>query len=242
MDLAPNGSSRYGSPMAQGDQARMLPARVTEVKALSELVLGVKMQAPSDFDWSPGQHLALRSAPDAEELAYYSIASIPNEQEPGAFDLAVSEAAMRVDGLNQPGAQLWIEPAQGGVPAAILGAAHLVLIGMGTGVAPLRALAQAQARKQGRVTLIQGARRFADCLFFDEFQQRRGQLFEYFPVLSGAEESWRGRVGRVQQHLTQVVDLNAGYCVCGSSAMVEEVKRLLLAEGVAEASIFAEGY
>lgn len=228
--------------MAQGDQSQIFPARVTQVEPLSELVLAVKIQAPVDFEWTPGQHLSLRAAPDAVELSYYSIASIPKDSEPGVFELAVSESAMRLAGLREEGAQLWGAPAQGGVPPVITEAAHLVLIGMGTGIAPLRALVHARQGMQGSVSLVQGARRFADCLFYDEFQRMRGAQFDYFPVLSGAEESWQGRVGRVQQHLSQIIDLRAGYCVCGSSAMVEEVKALLLAAGVDEVSIFSEGY
>src|SRR5690606_3234045 len=92
------------------------------------------------------------------------------------------------------------------------------------------------------ITLVQGARRFSDCLFFGEFQGLRNARFEYRPVLSGQNESWDGRLGRVQQHLENLASPEASYCVCGSRIMVDEVREMLVLAGARPEAVFCEGY
>ena len=228
--------------MGGQDTPDFSPARVVEVRRLSDRVLWITLSGPSDFRWTPGQHVAVSSRPSGEEPSYYSIASAPILQTPGRFDLAVSEAALRVGELLSPDSEVWLSQAGGGVPSEFLNAGHLVLVGMGTGVAPLRSIVHAAADHDQRITLVQGARRLSDCLFFDEFQALRSERFEYRPVLSGKDESWDGRLGRVQLHLENLATTQASYCVCGSRAMVEEVRAMLIRSGALPESIFGEGY
>ena len=217
-------------------------ARVLEVRRLSDRVLRITLSGPADFLWTPGQHVAVSARPSGEEPSYYSIASAPTPQAPGRFDLAVSETALRVGALLSPDSEIWLSRAGGGVPSEFLSAEELVLVGMGTGVAPLRSIVHAATNRAQRITLVQGARRLSDCLFFDEFQELRSERFEYRPVLSGKNEGWAGRLGRVQLHLENLASSQASFCVCGSRAMVEEVRAVLLRSGALPESIFGEGY
>lgn len=218
------------------------PARVIEMRRISDQVLCITLQGPQGFVWTPGQHVAVSASHDGREPSYYSIASGLASDVPGRFDLAVSEAALRVTALLVLGGEVWLSSARGGAPLQLLGAKKLVLVGMGTGVAPLRAIVHAARSTDQHITLIQGARRFSDCLFFGEFQELRSARFEYRPVLSGQNESWEGRLGRVQHHLENVASAEASYCVCGSRAMVDQVREMLVQAGAHPGSVFCEGY
>lgn len=228
--------------MGEKETPKFSQAQVAAVKRISDRVLCLTLRASFDFSWTPGQHVAVSASPDGANPSYYSIASAPLKNTPGQFDLAVTEDALRLEALIDVGSQVWLSRAMGGVPHEVLGAKRLVLVGMGTGVAPLRAIVQASLENEQHVTVVQGARRFSDCLFFDEFQALRGPRFEYRPVLSGDGESWSGRLGRVQHHLENLASVSDSYCVCGSLAMVEEVKKLLVAAGAREDAVFCEGY
>lgn len=143
------------------------------------------------------------------------------------------------------GQEFYLSAPSGGPPAAIQDARHLILIGMGTGIAPLRALTQARlgrASGPGLLTLIQGARTQNECLFFDEFAAVRTKGFDYRPVLSQPSAPWSGRRGYVQEHLLDLPPQGAHFCICGKLAMVEEVTARLAKSGVDSSAIFSEGY
>jgi len=144
------------------------------------------------------------------------------------------------------GQEFFLSAPSGGPPWSLVqGAAHLILIGMGTGIAPLRALSQARldrATAPGSLTLIQGARTLGDCLFYDELSALGSAQLDYRPVLSQPEPSWSGRRGYVQEHLADLPLGDAYVCICGKLAMVEEVTARLGKLGVDGARIFSEGY
>jgi len=219
-------------------------ARIASLRALNEKVvlIGLTLRAP--YSWRAGQYLALSDSPEGGELSYYSIASAQDETRPEYLELVVTEAAFKHS--LQVGADLFLEPPGGGVSEEMLrGSDHLVFIGMGTGIAPLRAMMQELARSprpSRKLTLVQGSRTKEECLFLGEFEEMGWEHFEHIPVLSRPKEGWEGRLGRVQGVISDLPIVGAHYFVCGSASMVEDVRRLLGERGLPEASLFAEGH
>lgn len=231
----------------RGAKARVL-ATVEGTNALSPRVRAVELRIPGTFDWRAGQHVAVSSeavsgeavsGEAVEGACYYSLASAPNAR--GTVELCVGDSDDAPEFAK--GTRVWLSMPEGqpAVPSAL---ASLVLIGIGTGVAPLRAVVQEQAARPvpPRVTLLVGFRSEQDVLYGGEFEERAaGGTLDYRPVLSRPSVDWTGRTGWVQAHLTDLPRAER-YCVCGKLSMVEEVRGTLLAAGVASDQLFAEGY
>lgn len=204
-------------------------------------------------DWSPMQYVSVQSPREPGVAHFYSIASSPQSDCPGVFELCAArgksaaflEELVAGDRLEASGplGQLSFE----------LSTQPLLLIGMGTGVSPLRALLQRCAgvratRGYPVPFLLVGQRQREDLLFHDEFvcSRDRGEL-EYFPVLSSPDATWQGPVGRLQTLLPPLLerllprdDLRA--IVCGSREMTDEVAGILRAMGLPEGALHVEGY
>ena len=235
--------------MNSPDVAGYVSTKVRDIRRLAPDVLCVSLSVPPGFLWEPGQHVAVTDQAGGRR-SYYSIASAHGPV--SDLELAVHEPSIKWSGPVEVGRTLLVSAPSGGPSTEHLHAAsELVLVGMGTGVAPLRPIVQTlvgtskQARSGGpHVTLLQGARDLSRCIFFDEFNKLAGPRFNYLPVLSQPQPSdgWSGVVGRVQAHVGRVPVLDARYCICGKLAMVSEVAGLLLNQGVSPEHIFSEGY
>lgn len=229
---------------AASSLSEFVPARIVRVSQETANVVGMRLQAPRDYEWTPGQHLALCAAPGEGALGYYSIASAPRHSEPGILEIAALLGSLPKGVSPKEGKEVWIsQPSGEFMIARRRSPERLVLIGMGTGVAPLRAMVQelVQRRSLTGVLLLQGARSESDLLFRQEFSSCSERGMEYRPVLSQPTGVWPGRVGRVQQHLDDL-DLRADFRLCGSPAMVSEVTRSLVERGVPPDQIQGEGY
>ncbi len=223
--------------------------RVTHVEALSARVRRLEFRREAPLAFRAGQHVALGRVGDAEQVSYYSFASAFDPERPGHFELAVARGPSSI-GEIELGDELLAQGPLGQVMLDVFPVdAPLVLVAMGTGVAPLRAVAQEVWRGRNEATpprslwLVHGAREEEDCLFRGEFEAaaRRG-LLDYRPVLSRPTVDYAGRRGRVQDHLVELCSPSHRFLVCGSLGMVESTLELLHAHGVPAEHVFAEGY
>ncbi len=124
----------------------------------------------------------------------------------------------------------------------------LVLVGTGCGVAPLRSIVIDQLKnKQDErpITLYWGLRYASHLVWQDEFSRLSKQYsnFSFHPTLSRAEKQWPLCRGRVTNCLNvHELPENAGYYLCGSKAMVDDVRQVLLNKGVDKGSIHHEKF
>jgi NAD(P)H-flavin reductase len=228
-----------------------LTASVLRRSPLAQTAWLVRLRCDSpDFSWIAGQHIEVTSW-NGRASHMYSIASSPDARVPGEFDLAISHS------LNpelladlEPGRRVAHSPARGNFIWES-GQGATLLIGIGTGVAPLRAILQAALGSSPEpALLLLGARTEADLLFGDELEAlaRSEQRFIFAPTLSNASAEWSGARGRVHDHLERVLRLlpqgrgeRRAY-VCGSTPMVRDTTNLLDALGVPRASVRVESY
>jgi len=222
---------------------RKLSARV------SELTLEVP-GAPA-FRWHAGQHLAIHlpgGVPTHGGPLWYSIASAWDGTDPPRVRLAIGQGTGgELLAPVREGDELGISGPYG--TFALPPTPAVLLVGVGTGVAPLRAFAEEAlaGSADAKVTLLAGARTQDDLLWYDEFAAlaARNERFRYVPVLSRSETEWAGLAGYVQHHLADEVSrLPSGFVVraCGSEAMVEAVLALLAELGVPRERVETQSY
>jgi NAD(P)H-flavin reductase len=212
------------------------------------VLLRFRMHAGERLSWEPGQYLFLSTADAPRTAIPYSIASAPELGREGEFELAVSaNGGQDLLARLHLGASVFVSSPQGRFVLEPAGGRTL-LIGMGTGLAPLRAMLQALLQREGTepVTLLFGARSEADILWGDEFTRlaQRDPRFSFEPTLSRPSSAWRGRIGRVQDHLAELVaGLHevSGY-LCGSRTMVADCVERLMALGVSASRIRSEAH
>lgn len=215
--------------------------------ALSARVHRLRFAALGALQWAAGQHLVVVRGKGQDLFLPYSIASAYDAHKPGEFELAVSFGADVMDELRV-GEELEIEGPAGDFVWQADPSPAALLVGVGTGIAPLRALLEAELARDtpARLLLIAGHRAPEDVLFQDEFAALAAQhaRFRFLPTLSGASSAWAGERGRVQAQLRAAVHslgpLDA--YVCGRLDMVREVVSTLEQEGVPALRIRSEGF
>jgi NAD(P)H-flavin reductase len=216
---------------------------------LSGRVHRLRFAALSPFEWSAGQHLVVVHGQGQELFLPYSIASASDPQRPGQFELAVSVGAGAdvLDALAI-GERLTVLGPSGQFTWQSTPSQAALLVGIGTGVAPLRALIEAELARpsQLRLWLVAGHRAPEDVLFAEDFARLASvhARFRFVPTLTNGGSDWRGHHGRVQARLIEAVQTLGALdaYVCGRLDMVTEVIDVLLAHGVAASRIRSEGY
>ncbi|HEX3853728.1 MAG TPA: FAD-binding oxidoreductase, partial [Polyangiaceae bacterium] len=177
---------------------------------LSGRVDRLRFAARGPFRWAAGQHLVVVKGKGQELFLPYSIASAYDPQRPGEFELAVavSAGADVIDQLSI-GEELEVEGPAGAFVWQTAPSPAALLIGVGTGIAPLRALLEEELGRasQTQLTLIAGHRAPEDVLFADDFARLEKQhaRFRFVPTLTGASAAWPGERGRVQARLRAAV-------------------------------------
>jgi len=198
----------------------------------------------SRLTFLPGQVAALRAGDAAERSFYFAFASAPEDEE---LEFLVKRAGG--DGgqaLYHLGAGDRVEltgVVGHGFPLDEHKGKDLVMIAMGTGVAPLRsALRHALHRTEefGQIIVLYGARTPDDFCYRDETETWKAAGVELRQVISKPDGyEWAGSTGYVQSlldhvfpNLTEPVAL-----VCGSPEMITHTRDRLQEMGLAPEAI-----
>ncbi len=126
-----------------------------------------------------------------------------------------------------------------GFPLAQAKGRDLLLCTVGSAIAPMRsALMGALARRDQftKLSLLYGARKDGDLAFADDLDAASMGGVDVIRTLTDGSDHWRGKRGRVQEHLESVVKKPAETTafVCGMGEMQDEVKAELVKLGVPE--------
>ena len=130
---------------------------------------------------------------------------------------------------------------------------NIVLIGAGSGMAPLKSLIEEQVAIQHKspntqpprqIHFFYGARTELDLLYVEDFYRlaEHNENFHYYPILSKPDEQWLGATGYTQHILALNLD-NLGdihgleFYLCGPQGMMDDVISLLTTKGVKEEDI-----
>lgn len=228
-----------------------MKARLVESHEIAPEVRHFVFETPDveQFLFVPGQWVSIKEMVDGEAITRaYSIASPPKGNR---FELCLNRVenghlspylfAMRpgdtVEMRGPYGIFLFRDPPN-----------DSLLVATGTGIAPFRAMLQGRLAKDPsqQITLLFGVRYEYGLLYRDEFEAlgRQHPNFRFWPTLTRPESSWKGRTGRVQQHLDEAIGSrrDIDVYICGLHQMVDEVRALLKSMGFDRKRMIYEKY
>ncbi len=231
-------------PLPSSEEATPPPAttfdlRLASARALAPSVRELAFErvdgAPLDF--LPGQWVNLfLPSPDGEVKRSYSIASAPDGSPRAALAVTRVDGGMASAVLHAlpPGAVVRAAGPHGFFTRLADDPTPALLVGTGTGLAPIRSMVAAAvaAGSTAPLSVLFGVRHEEDVLWRDELERwaadQPGVRVEI--TLSRPRASWAGRRGWVQEHVpalwTELGDPTAHVWVCGLERMVKAVREL----------------
>jgi NAD(P)H-flavin reductase len=201
-------------------------------------MLGLQLAAPAIeiAHHAPGQFLTLAASTPV------AIASAPGH----GLELLIKKdgTAHEILGGLGAGAVLDVDgPSGHGYPLARHAGRDLVLLGAGSGIAPLRAVVQAvldDRPRWGAVHVYYGHREPDEFAYRREAASWQAAGVRLTEVVSGAAPGWTGARGRVHDALAAApprLDAAVAY-VCGMAEMVADATRTLARLGVRAEDVF----
>jgi ferredoxin-NADP reductase len=211
----------------------------------------IELVDPPRFVYKAGQFITVPVADQV--LRSYSICSPPDD--PGSLVVAVDVQP------GGPGSQFFARlkagdelKFQGPYGAFVVrddALPHLLFVGTGTGIAPLRSMIldlEAHGHGHRKMTLFFGVRYADDLMYHGEFlalAEKYPETFTYYPSLSKPEGSdWPGHTGRVTATVPMLLqstqDMTA--YLCGSKEMLKEVTEILTGLGMDKKQIKREQF
>lgn len=242
---------------AQPMNIQTFRARLAESTVYNDkfIQLHFELIEPNRLKFRAGQYLQL-TVPGTPQKKSYSICSDPQVDHAVAVLVDVTPHGPGSNYLEnlKPGEEVTfmapfgrfvVEPRETPVGSA---EKNLVFVATGSGIAPIRAMLEDLLIYQADdrpMTLHWGLRQAGDQCWYEDFEllSQQHPNFRFHPVLSQAPDSWPLCRGRVTDCL-MVHDLppDAGYYLCGSAAMIADVRDLLLKKGVTEEHVHHEKF
>lgn len=210
--------------------------------------LTFQVDQSEDFNYMPGQYIALQVAPN--RINKYSLASYPQGNKidlfvdvfPGGIgsqyikNLAIGDEVKFVGPLgnfaHQPEDQ----------------ATELIFMATGSGVSPLKAIVEQLVHGEDRRPMaFYFGLRYPEDVFLKAYFERlvyQHPNFKFFLSLSKPDEKWEGEIGHITELIKRDVsqgDKLAAY-LCGAEEMLNEAQGILLSLGTPEQRIYQEKF
>ena len=239
-------------------QLKRLPCRIERAVPLSHDVMGLFLRLPiaEDFNFAPGQYIDIL-LPGGRRRSF-SIASPPHDARPlelhvrrvagGEFTDRLFHEDMRSALLNIEGplGTFTYRPYTSHAP-------HMLLIGGGTGIAPLLSILRHLIENgiERDLQLYWGVRNERDLYAqatLEQLSRRAASLgtaaLTYVPVLSEAHLQWHGATGWVHEAaLKDVPDLEAiEVYAAGPPAMIAAIQREYDSRGSAKTRLYFDSF
>ncbi len=243
----------------QGDMEVALPdagiarvqATVHSIETLNHEIIGVGLKCAQAFDYRPGQFINLFKAAGLGRS--YSLASVPAQED-----------ALKLHIRRMPGGQVSAWAHQHLKPGDVVEISQaagncfyvagqqeqpMVLIGTGSGLAPLYGIAR-DALAQGHtgpIRLYHGSRHPQDLYLVDELRAlaARHDNFSYIPCVSGevAKEGAYTHGRALDVALGEIKQMKAWRVfLCGNPEMVNAARKKTFLAGVAMKDIYADAF
>lgn len=224
---------------------------VIEKRPLSSNVILLKLQSKQPLAFFAGQFVNLRN--QAGVIRSYSIANIPNAAHELVFHLRIlpnGQFSRWVAEELEIGKSLEFSHAQGNCHY-VEGKFEqpLLLIGTGTGLAPLYGIlldALKNHKHTGEIHLFHGSRDESGLYFENELREleKTYSNFHYTPCLSAELSSGKYTQGRANQIALQQFPKLDGWRVflCGQPDMVLQTKKMAYLQGASLKEIYADAF
>lgn len=224
---------------------------VVDKCALSENIILIKLKSKEPLAFFAGQFVNLKN--EAGVIRSYSIANIPNPSHALIFHIRIlpnGQFSRFVADKLEIGMPLSFSHAQGSCHY-LEGKTEqpLLLIGTGTGLAPLYGIirdALENHQHSGDIHLFHGSRDASGLYFEDKLRQmeKNHSNFHYTPCLSGANVSEKYTQGRANQIALEKFPKLNGWRVylCGQPEMVLHSKRAAYLQGASLKDISVDAF
>ncbi|QAY71387.1 1,2-phenylacetyl-CoA epoxidase subunit PaaE [Xylanimonas protaetiae] len=239
-------------------RARFHTLRVAQVRPLTSDSVEVTFAVPDalhgEFDYAPGQYVALRAHLDGHEVRRsYSLCRPP---EPGALSVAIKrdEGGVFSTWANDEltaGTEIDVMSPQGTFTSTLndLGGKHLAGIAAGSGITPLMALVRTtlESSPTARVSLVYANRSSLDVMFLEELADLKDRFPTRFalhhvltreqrtaPLLSGRLDG--ERLDAVLHGLVRPQTVDEWF-LCGPIGLVQTTREALDRAGVDPAHV-----
>lgn len=211
-------------------------AKLTSIKDLTQDVKMFVFERPEGFEFKAGQFVMIKF--DDEVSRAYSIASSPSDESGLSFIIKLLEGGRGSEYLRKAkeGDEFNFKGPFGHFFLNDDSEKDIVLVGTGTGIAPLYSILLSSNKK---MKLFFGLRYVEDLFFQEKFKD-----FDCKIILSRPDESWDGEKGYVTD-LIKAEDFDfekIQVYICGSKDMVDDVKGYFLEKGVPAEDIKNEVY
>ena len=230
------------------DAESRVPATITQVEGLSPTILKVRLRTEAPFEYRAGQYVSIVREDGLARS--YSIASLPDEQELEFHVRLIAGGRM----------SSWLAGAQLGTRVQLIGPSGecfyvhgrpdqpMVLIGTGTGLAPLYGIARdaLQGGHRAPIQLFHGAVRPDGLYLRNELSRLSGMHsnFTYTPTVlegDGSDTIALGPIGQVVAKQFSKLHGWRGF-VCGDPALVHSLKKQIFLSGIASRDIHADAF
>jgi CDP-4-dehydro-6-deoxyglucose reductase, E3 len=232
---------------------KRLPCRIERAVPLSHDVMGLFLRLPiaEEFTFEPGQYIDIL-LPGGRRRSF-SIASPPHDARPLELHIrhiAGGEFSERLFHEDMHSALLTIEGPLGTFTyhPHRTAAPRMLLIGGGTGIAPLLSILRHLIEKgiERDLQLYWGVRSECDLYAHATLEQlsRRAASLSYVPVLSEPTPAWRGATGWVHEAaLKDIEDLEAiEVYAAGPPAMIAAIQREYDSRGSAKTRLYYDSF
>lgn len=201
-----------------------------------ELVLSVDEPLARAHE-RPGQFVSLHLP--GLETSLYAISSAPQPRD-ASFHFLLKRGSPLPNALAalSPGDEVHIGMPQGpGFPLErAFDAPRLLLFATGSGISAIRSVIASLAEVRdriGKVTLYYGARTPEAFAYLEDLHAEEVRGLRLVRTVSQPGDSgWEGLTGYVQSHIEEASLAGAVAFLCGQSAMVKEVTRVLVERGM----------
>lgn len=217
-----------------------------------------KLLEPQELSYDAGNYVSVQVQDDKQPPVYRAYTFATCGSDPTTFKLCVK--LFRTEVGEEGRGSGYLKNLDKGGQASFFGPAGegsfvpkgkddepLFLLGTGTGIAPLKAVAEKLTKEKSsrKITLFLGVSYAEDVFYTEEFEQlkKENPNFEFKIGVSRPTDEYTGLKGRLPAVLEQIeIPENVEALICGSVVSVQGIKEKLLELGVPEGRIDAEGF
>lgn len=212
--------------------------KVTKIEQLTSNVVELSLIAEgSEFlSFVPGQFVQFIISDKV--FRSYSIISLPEELPLLKFCIKFEDGGVGSEyvRLLKVGGSV---PMRGPVGKFVVGdtAKQSIFVANGVGIAPFYGMIQdlLQNNPDAQASLIFGVRSEQDIFFHDYFASlaEKHKNFNFVQALSQPQSAWQGYTGRVTKYISENYQelTDSTFYLCGSLAMVQDVRAILMQNG-----------
>lgn len=226
-------------------------AKVTGINQVNDKVKVLFFECDRDFKYQAGQFVNLKFedpfGEQGEIQRAYSIASVSNGK---VFELCVEiieggRGSTYIDSL-QVDDEVKIKAPFGFCCIKEDNKNDLVMVGTGTGIAPIKAILEELLAKndERRIDVFFGVRHESDLFYMDELavlESRLANMNLHVTLSQPQSPDWSGLSGRVTTHLEEFDFSNMpDVYICGGMAMIKDVMKLAQGKGIERKKIHVE--